>query len=93
VFKIACNSLLESVSTRAKNAMLKACTKRTKSLFPPPLVGGGLGGEGKIAPHPSPPPHAGEGILLALNAFLANLPPSSFTSPDFWVKLRKSLGE
>ena len=39
-------------------------------------------------PHPSPPPHAGEGILLALNAFVAKPPPSFVTSPDFWVKLR-----
>jgi hypothetical protein len=39
------------------------------------------------ATHPSPPPQRGEGIFFALNAFLAKLPPSSNTSPDFWVKL------
>jgi hypothetical protein len=44
-------------------------------------------------PHPSPPPQRGEGIFLALNAFLAKLPPSSNTSPDFWVKLSKGRGD
>ena len=39
------------------------------------------------SPHPSPPPQRGEGIFLALNAFLAKLPSSSITSAQFWVKL------
>ena len=57
-----------------------------------PLVYSHLLRNGLVAPLPSPPPHAGEGILLALNAFVAKLPPSFVTCPDFWVRLRESGG-